>query len=128
MDTNSPEVQAAAGWWAKIIGDAPQDNGEAFQSALMTAFRGKSEIADEQREQFKALLAEKIASRRPWCLGVDYDPCPILRDAATEAGIAVRFCCTFPVKTCMWIKEGEVSVSCGYGAKVEVIYPAAQAA
>jgi hypothetical protein len=132
------EIEAAATWWAdKIAGTPKQDNGDLRQSMLATWAQSKYERpTPDQVAAFKEILKGKLEKYLSdhWCgdnpsfgsyyrtLKTDYDPDAILSSAASEAGIKIRYCATFPMKTVMWINPGEVLVACGYGARPEVVY------
>jgi len=129
---NAPEIVAAAEWWATTISGRPkQDNGDAFQSALLTMValerpRPTPDQLAKFKERLMALLSVHWDESKPYrCrfLSVDYWPDYILQEAAEAAGIN----CSFPVKTMMCISAGKVTVACGYGAPDKVIYPTCQA-
>lgn len=137
-----PEYLAAVDWWADAIrGNARQDNGDWQTMALYrTLGVDKDPRPDEESigrfcvNLLAALVAREDGRFFIWdesnprlggygrVLKVDYDPCPELYDAATAAGIDVRYCSTFPMKTVMWIHPGCVEVRNGYGAEVKVIF------
>ena len=137
-----PEAQAAAHWWAQAIKSPEQDAGDLKLNAVIGLLGLPSEVTTEQSETFERELARRLEvklAKGPWqtgnpswgsysrCISVDYDPGAILNESAEAAGINVRYCSTFPVKTNMWIDPGSVTVSCGYGAATVRVYPIAEA-
>jgi hypothetical protein len=79
-------------------------------------------LPEEKIQAFSTALREICQRELPSILSTDYAPEDALLEAVQRAGIdnaEVRF----PIKTMMWIEFGRVSVKCGYGAPVEVIYP-----
>jgi hypothetical protein len=62
---------------------------------------------------------EKSYSRLISYIAVDYDPDPVLRDAAEKSGLKMEF----PWKTSMHLTEHCVSLSYGYGAEHLYHYP-----
>jgi BTG family protein len=139
-DTIKPEIKCAAKWWADRLREDPhQDNGDLFQSALMTGLASRiPRPTDEQIQTFEATLAEHIAQQpgfhgeswRPadpiWGgayrgLYVDYHPTVEMETAAKLAGIVgIRF--LLPIKTSMHINPGSVMVGHGYRAPLTEIY------
>lgn len=97
-------VEAAVIWWGRHLetGDA-----EAFLSSL-----SKSVTKD---------LVEFGLVR----LKVDYDPCPLLLRAVTDAGVRCSGMFSargiLPTKTTMVIRMFEISVKHGYGAEYEEV-------
>jgi len=133
------EIEAAVNWWVDILkGNPNHDNGESLQSIFANlCARTLKPLSEEKIYTFRLSLTEGITKRieklghdpnNPmWgsslrCFGTDYHPDVVLAEAAEKAeidAISLRF----PIKTLMWINPGEVTVSRGYGAKSEVIYP-----
>lgn len=139
MTEPRPEAKHAAAWWASRLGRADHDNGDALQSAYITAATAKinQTFTDEQREAFRSELESGIETHlQQWdwrpdqprfgsamrCISVDYGPCSILADAAERAGLKRLSMFDLPVKTTMWIDPGHVAVSEGYCAPVAVIW------
>lgn len=131
------ELDAAVDWWANVIMDPKQDNGDYLQSSMLSFIsRGIKRPSNKEIEIFKVSLKKAITEfwreyNIKWnkfdptlgsydrCISVDYRPCSILARAAKEAGISENL---FPCKTSMWIDPGSVKVSYGYRALVEEIY------
>ena len=131
------EVECAAKWWADQLRQSPtHDNGDGFQSALLALVSNREPLLSEaQIALFEQILANKLqvqVDRSDWnpekpelggawrMVSVDYDPCPVLYDAAERVGIDVGY--RFPIKTHMWIDPGSVKVAVGYGAREREIY------
>lgn len=126
------ELSVAVEWWAdRLRGLAKQDNGDPMTGALMTLLSGRmKQPTDEQIETFKKALTEAMQPRleKPYLRSIynDYGPDPALREAAEKAGIKAD-CPPFPIKTCVWIHPGRVSVRYGYGAPEQVLWEAQNA-
>lgn len=134
------EIRAAVDWWAeRLARNEFQDNGDDYQSVFATLVASETDVPNERqlqmfRDILTASIKAKITGAGSWnvdepmwgactegrCIGVDYGPEPLLRDAATSAGINTN---RFPIKTCMWISPGTVKVSHGYRAQDKQIYP-----
>lgn len=140
-DTNiKPEIKCAAAWWANKLREEPlHDNGDHFQSELITsAARRRPRPSEEQIRRFEAKLAELIAlqpgfgddmwdTKDPIRAGayrglhVDYHPTKEMEIAAEDAGIrGIEF--LLPIKTNMFIDPGSVRVGCGYKTPLVEIY------
>jgi hypothetical protein len=116
---------AAANWWGDVLMEPPSHrNGDAFQSMLGQLVAARSEpVTEGQRAAFVTALRFSILHSGfggMVNLGVDYDPCPELKDAARAAGIDGA---RFPWKTNMYILGGEVVVSRGYRGGHVRIWP-----
>lgn len=128
-------AEAAAAWWASALRDPKLDNGEdnpMLDVLVAVARQTRSEPAAEAIDQFKANLIEKLnelldglapydARHFGVDFGVDYSPDDVLWECAEKAGISAGMI-DWPWKTTMWVKPQEVSVSCGYGRPIEVIW------
>jgi len=132
------EIKAAVGWWADQLRSVPEhDNGVGLDSAFarMAAKCTRPEITEDHIERFAEELADRWRARTGdnWypddplrggylrTVATDYGPSVILAESMAAAGIENNRL-VLPIKTVMWIDPGKVSVSCGYGAGVEVIY------
>ena len=117
-------AEAAASWWAgRVDGWTRHDNGDvsqASQTAMMLADLMQRPVVKANCDRFKERLAQKIIESDITYLGCDYDPCKTLYDAAGETGIPIA---NFPFKVSMWLEDGKVIVSNGYGIRPEVIFP-----
>ncbi len=127
------EIRAAVEWWKGVLRRPPRhDNGEEMQSAFANVLAANLEpLPEEQVERFGVALADGLVGfvrpERNNYLAVDYAPKGILLEAAEKAGIEIgNLDLRFPFKTGMWIEPGRVTVSCGYRAPLERIYPARQ--
>lgn len=131
-----PQIYAAVNWWKCHIGpDAKQDAGDGPLNANIRMFGIREALDPKQIEKFGEELAKRIDAR--WddaskglgiVLRVDYDPCIELYEAAESAGIKVRYCATFPVKTTMRVEDDKVIVAHGYRAGFETIWSAPETA
>ena len=122
----------AAQWWADKLRNVSTDNfnnGDDSEKGIagmfLAAMCAKStKISDEAIDAFEEALAEHIKEHFEICgylsLLTDYGPQGILADTAREVGISTN---AFPWKTSMWIEKNSISVSCGYAAKTERIFP-----
>ena len=122
------EAEIAANWWKNNIGvNAKQNNGDEFASLFMLMNSLKVRITDEQKNEFSGVLKQYVQQELERLgrvyLSVDYGPDSALAAAADISGISYA---AFPVKTSMWIYEGNVQVACGYGAEAKEIYSAEQ--
>ncbi len=132
------ELKVAATWWADQLRQiANHDNGDAMCNAMASWATDKTRrvITDEQIERFKTELMCRWAKRnesnwnpdRPLLgsalrnMATDYAPGGELAEALEVAEITPGNL-VLPMKTVMWIDPGKVSVSCGYGAPIEIIY------
>jgi hypothetical protein len=129
------EIRTAAKWWANHLrGPVEMDNGDALQSSFASMFSSRNKpLTKEQIATFEIELAkeiklyiedsfnEAVAEGNPrWGSGirviaVDYHPMKLMKEAACRAGFDLGMT-RLPIKTCMWINPGEVSVACGYGS------------
>ncbi len=122
------EIEVAAEWWTDVIrGGAKQDNGDHLSAAIMEVFAEKNQqvIPEEDLLGFKRELIKRLTDKKDSNiikLFTDYYPNQILQEAADAGGLKVTTL-TFPCKTYMKIKKGEVQVEYGYRADFETIYP-----
>ena len=127
----SDAAAAAAKWFADCLrAPARQDNGDAFQSAFASFVADKTfEMpTEEQLSRFEDLLAETIRAgmarhhSSPFMIGVDYGPDHYLATVYSSVFGNANIT-TFPCKTMMLCTADFVTVSCGYRAPSEVIWP-----
>lgn len=133
------ELAAAAKWWAdQLRAPAVQDNGDRFQTAFASFAatklpplepemirRFENEFISCIQEHYQRINAAWDRSNPTWggyerVVGVDYDPHPVLYDAAERAGFSAHL--RFPCKTVMQIGPGYVQVACGYRAPYVTLY------
>ncbi len=124
--------KVAAKWWADKfwkVGPGNFDNGDSssiggMAMLLATMLAMDSHPSDEAIDLFEERLAktikEKVEERGSMTLSVDYGPDDILGSLAQETGVNTN---GFPWKTTMWIEKEKVSVSAGYAAPCEIIFP-----
>lgn len=128
-------LQAAAQWWADQLTNPKFDNlGSTrgrnaketrindFASMLATVSAAKSQVDQAQLDSFKEAIVDAVNSAE-WfdgCLYVDYGPDRLLSEAAARAGIDRS---RFPWKSGTWMRDGQVTAACGYGAPREIIFP-----
>lgn len=75
---------------------------------------------DTFEETLARSIQERIDVRPDWmCFGCDYGPDLIFDEAFAAAGVKPGM--ALPIKTQMWIKDGEVEVSYGYAAPIEPV-------
>ncbi len=124
--------KVAAKWWADKLrnvglgnfdnGDSSSAGGLAMILAGMLAMDTKP--SDESIDLFEKELAEtikeQVESRGSMTLSVDYGPDYILGSLAEKTGVSTN---GFPWKTTMWVRSNEVTVSAGYAAPAETIFP-----
>lgn len=104
-------------------------------SVMMRVFGAK--LTAEQIDTFASHLRDVLSGRceHTWrgytgkeygfsddlrTLSVDYDPDVVLRHCGEIAGFPVAF--FWPIKTMMWLTNGDVRVRYGYGAEIETVY------
>lgn len=122
----SPELDAAARWWAAHLGDKKQDAGDAKINAAASMFHCAPAPTDEQKESFILSFVQSAEQRcnprHPrLTIGVDYGPDQLLCDAAKDAEYPITNG-SFPIKTWMQVTPGSVTVSHGYGAAAVAVY------
>lgn len=119
--TEQQRITAALWWSDRLRKGAKQDNGDkTFTGAMVSAMatmKGNG-AKDEEVDRFEVALLKILEEKDVDIISTDYHPCPILQEAANEAGIPAS-CGPFPMKTIMWIQGGKVEVKYGYGAKIE---------
>jgi hypothetical protein len=130
------QIKVAVKWWGnQLRHTAKQDVGDDMLNLTMTALSPKMEITEAQIQQFEELLNVDLLNKYKgnWyeddpmrggyyrTITTDYHPEGFLYNAAIAAGM--KACCPpFPAKTCMRVDPDKVSVSCGYGAKEEILW------
>jgi hypothetical protein len=120
------EIKTAADWWTKQLSGTKQDaklGGNVDMLLAVAAIIGSRDISEKRSEAFHCVITEMLTvnfnnGRNTQTLSVDYGPKGILLDASRVAGIDS----ILPMKTCMWIKPGSVTVSHGYGASAVEIF------
>ena len=124
--------KVAAKWWAdtlRNVGPGNFNNGDDSQAGGMAMIMATMLAMDKSPDggvldRFEKVLAENIQKRveEDGCLSLncDYAPCAFLANIARETGVDVS---CFPWKTSMQISPLKVTVSCGYGAAWDKIYP-----
>lgn len=135
------EVEAAAAWWADVLRGPPiKDNGDEMQSVMGTlagALHGppaEEQIAAFERElrAVAETMAERLRSYEREHRGedhfllvidTDYGPGGVLLRALVASDQMGRLAPLLPWKTTMTVTPGKVSVSKGYGAPEQTIYP-----
>lgn len=122
-------AKAAAKWWAdRLRGNAKLDNADPSEIGAMTFMMGniiQARAAEkrtlEQIQIFEDSLYKRLLDYDDYWLGIDYHPWKIFIESAEEAGFQLSGCC-LPWKTSMYFEEsGEIKVSYGYGAPLEII-------
>ena len=117
-------LEVAAMWWWEQFRGAPKDAGASdFESAIASnlAHRlgGRHAMSESPAAFVHAVLA--AYQREPFTfLEADYDPQPRLAELMRVAGINTQRC---PWKTIMWLEDGRVTVSHGYRAPLETLWP-----
>lgn len=112
--------ETAAEWWTEQLrGPVHNDNGEAYQSVFGSLIANMYPAPTEaQLATFKDELVARLTQELARCgtqwytIGVDYDPCRVLAEAADAANINYA---RFPWKTHLYVIEGKLEVSSGYG-------------
>lgn len=118
------EIEQAVSWWTSSLIKPEHNNGDGIQSTLMSMVASSKEITAHQLATFADKLTSLLTDRHQQegvgtVLSVDYHPDRLLREAGEAAHISDF---SFPCKTVMRLERGCVSVKCGYGAPVEIIY------
>jgi len=129
----TPQIEAAVNWWADKLNACKQSGlseeerrdpaNRSYELAEMLMTLCRPEVSAEQVEKFKQSLATQIEGKKPYCLSVDYGPDMTLGQALRDAAIPITHG-TLPIKTNMWLQDGKVEVSYGYGAPIETIFSA----
>lgn len=132
-------AKTAAKFWANflrqqepIIHDAGMRHEQEIEfsmrvTAIGNLLRNQTKVSPDQADIFEHELSQIIQfqiereGRDYISFGVDYHPDMELRSAAALASFDPEM--QFPVKTQMYIHNGQVSVKEGYGAPVRVLYP-----
>lgn len=97
------------GFWAMMLGTMAAMNTQT-----------PSENIDKFEERLSETIKEEVEDCGHLTLSVDYGPDYILGRLAQETEVSTN---GFPWKTTMWIEKGKVSVSAGYAAPEEIIFP-----
>lgn len=119
-DRERPQTasERAARWWADFLRyEFTHETGDFKTTSYANYFAPDETFAEETIEAFEHALTELLRDQaRPLSITVDYDPDPLLVEAAEQAGIDVgRF--SFPVKTSMRIGRHEIFVVPGEGVR-----------
>ena len=135
---NEP-IHAAVEWWAaQLMGDVEHDAGDDDINYVTRGLSKRLHPADPQSvNQFKRYLF--LLCRAAWedcwypenpkkasairTIQVDYHPDYLLHSALVLAHINSGNL-RLPIKTTMWVRPDKVEVSCGYGARAEIIWEA----
>ena len=127
-------IEKAVELWARKLynpsfdnGDNSESGGMTFLLATMNILTDKAEIKDmESRVKvFCDTLTKTLKDKRdrreylPY-LSVDYGPCRELAEAADVAGIPHS---QFSCKSSVYMHDGYVGMSFGYGARTSYYYP-----
>ena len=123
-------AKKAAKWWADHLRTpAKLDNGDPSENGLYTTMLATM-LQSKERESvtpalvnaFEKQLAKQLTKEQSGYvyLGVDYDPCFELRNAADTVGLELGST-TLPWKTSMWIDDGVIKIRCGYGGLIETL-------
>jgi len=124
--------KVAAKWWAdklRNVGLGNFDNGDKSEAGFFAMLMGSMlamdtqpavETIDKFEERLAETIKEQVETRGSMTLSVDYGPDYILGSLAQETGVSTN---GFPWKTTMWIEANKVSVSAGYAAPMENIFP-----
>jgi hypothetical protein len=124
--------KVAAKWWADKLRNVRPGNfdmgekGDAGFFAMMLGSmlamntQSSGETIDLFEERLAEAIKEQVETRGSMTLSVDYGPDYILGSIAQETGVSTN---GFPWKTTMWIEKNKVSVSAGYAAPSETIFP-----
>lgn len=98
-------------------GDDSPNGAMAFMLMNLNALKAQESVTDEKVKAFEEILAKKLNEAKEaneWYLmelDVDYHPCQMLYEAATEAGLNAA---AFPVKTFTRINKEDFSVDSKY--------------
>lgn len=114
------QAKKAAKWWRTQL--EAKTKGSIGETGIVSMFvnsRTMNNGGDFNR--FEEVLTQKILAYDDDYLNVDYGPCPVLREAATEAGLQLDEPYPWPLKTIMWLMDGKVKVRAGYGAPIQEI-------
>lgn len=119
-------AERAAEWWKTQLSKSPDPGDSAISDLFWLAKCQADRPAESQLDDFRSILANRIIDeikKYPtpqfvMKIKVDYDACPILSQAAEQAGIDKIH---FPIKTIMCISPGRIETACGYGKAWEKI-------
>jgi len=130
------EINIAAKWWTDLLREGQQphtDTGDSFLSFVFSATQDAPHFTEWALAQFEANLVQvlreafvqkKVIRGENFSIfrgfGTDYQPGPLLLEAADRSQIDIRSC--LPGKTVMWIRPGSVRVKQGYGAPIDDLY------
>lgn len=124
-------IIVAVNWWTNALQHPKFDNGSNDANEIRTQMltkmvNAKSKITQEQLEDFKQNLAQRIlqimenTQNEECTISVDYEPDEILYISARKAGIKETE--SFPWSTQMQITDEKVCVSVGCNAKWKTIW------
>jgi hypothetical protein len=124
---NKEIAKIAAKWWAdKLRSPAMLDNGDNSEAGFMTNVLAtivqqseREDVTESKISKFEEELTKLITKMDKGYvyIGVDYDPCVVLSDAAQKADLKLGMT-TLPWKTNMNIDpNGTIEVSEGYGGE-----------
>jgi methylaspartate ammonia-lyase len=137
MAMTNEQINVAVEWWAdklrtcKQSGLSPEERRDpanrSYELAEIMMHLNKPKVDDEQVHKFADHLRAAMTALTGdyLCLSVDYGPDQLLADALAASGVRNTMG-TLPIKTCMWLDKGGVSVRYGYGAAEESLLPAAR--
>lgn len=115
---NKKAAEVTAKWWRERITKLHHDNGDESQQGKIAGLLGdllaaKNTPTTEQLDKFEEVLIDLISKENivKVHLDCDYNPCSILYEAATAAGIDTS---VFPWKVNTITTEKTLSVSDGY--------------
>lgn len=132
MTTNSAapqsvESRVAAKWWADQLREGflqsnrADDHASRLAGVLLTTKQRTRTLSEETVAAFESALARRIDEELSTgpdaqkAIATDYSPGPTLLEAASEAGMGLKpgDMSTFPMKTYMRIRHGEVLLKSG---------------
>lgn len=131
----SEVAEIAAAWWASQIDQTNIDDGAPVAQAMIAvAVSGMRPLAPEKLTRFQEILGKKILNDlrdndTGWnednprvgsalrCVSTDWNPCPMLAEAAEEAEINTL---RIPVKTVMWLDPDGVRIMQGHSERKKI--------
>lgn len=127
---SNKEIEAAAKWWSNELAIFTDHDAGDSQVNMVMSFSSnlaQKNYTSEQVEAFEKALIEVLTERvnfdKYWYPTIhnDYGLDIVLQEAGEKAGLKLTSF-DLPIKTVMWLQEGRVAVSKGYGAPSEDIY------